>query len=827
MFAPKTTKGLASPARQSTAQPSPLASLASGGAGKAASLLQEQAPRGASWDFSKISISAPRPADRPQVRSLPDIVPSKLVVGAFDHPLEHEADRVAESIQPRPGASSASGARVESGAAPGCVAEVLRSPGRPLDATVRAEFEPRFGQDFSKVRIHADAQAADAARSVDAVAFAFGHHIVLGEGRTVSDRRLLAHELTHVMQQSGTTGGSGSAPVRRPGGAPLAIARAPAPPTRQLSSGPQLPADAQMVELARIEYTQADISFKTGDGVSLGRMAAQMRQRGWDISRPADVVKMSDGRLVSLDHRRLWAADRAGLTTVSARIHSESDVLAADAAARFKIDKDRVPQGTNPRTGAPWKAGDVPRTWGDAVAFRSAGQGFSKVVRGSNSGFAPTALPGGGVRDPSFPATGSRNMPMRVQPGRLEQRIDPGAGGSIIKSGGVRRNVPTGKVVTGAIDGKTGGTGPTGGGPVSGPGGTRTPIEGRRPPVSKVVTGASDGKTGGTGPTGGGPVSGPGGTRTLFEGRGPPVNAITASPHAQRVNATRARMGSAWSMLLADQLSYVRGAELKKASAAYASLERTIEQHREKGIDVTVTVIAEVPAHPDVMALVSGTGDLGQIVRFHDMFISKLSLPASAATSKVATMYDAGGHSRDHVGLGDMTLTQQIRAQLGDKYPVPGTGPRPDFYFVEGRQFLPGYAQSDNTQPASPMAKRATTKGLAGAWSPELRGVFSGHISQMMLLTTRALNVDVDASGMATPRMTLVSRPYAFENGGPTATMVMTGRFKMGEGYPPQAQWFWSSFEFIPGKDVLLEWAHGQDMTHDNLWDALFLWRRH
>jgi hypothetical protein len=56
-------------------------------------------------------------------------------------------------------------------------------------------------------------------------------------------------------------------------------------------------------------------------------------------------------------------------------------------------------------------------------------------------------------------------MPMRVQPGPLEQRIDPTAGGSVIKSGGVRKNVPTAKGVTGVIGGKTAGADPTGGKP--------------------------------------------------------------------------------------------------------------------------------------------------------------------------------------------------------------------------------------------------------------------------------------------------------------------------------------------------------------------------
>ena len=124
----------------------------------------------------------------------------------------------------------------------------------------------------------------------------------------------------------------------------------------------------------------------------------------------------------------------------------------------------------------------------------------------------------------------------------------------------------------------------------------------------------------------------------------------------------------------------------------------------------------------------------------------------------------------------------------------------------------------------SHMATR--TKGLNGTWKPEFRTVFVGDIYQVMPLAARALKVDVDASGAAMPRMTLASRDYTFENGGPNATMIMTGRFKMGEGYPPQAQWFWSSFEFHPAEGLILEWAHGQNMTQTKLWEALFLWRR-
>jgi hypothetical protein len=83
----------------------------------------------------------------------------------------------------------------------------LAGSGSPLDPTTRASFEHRLGHDFSKVRIHADASAAESARAADALAYTVGHNVVFGAGQyrpaTSEGRRLLAHELTHVVQQAG------------------------------------------------------------------------------------------------------------------------------------------------------------------------------------------------------------------------------------------------------------------------------------------------------------------------------------------------------------------------------------------------------------------------------------------------------------------------------------------------------------------------------------------------------------------------------------------------------------------------------------------------
>ncbi|RKY26266.1 MAG: hypothetical protein DRP61_06140, partial [Candidatus Omnitrophota bacterium] len=81
----------------------------------------------------------------------------------------------------------------------------LRGSEQPLPKSIRAFFESRFGYDFSHVRIHTDPEAAKLARALNAEAFTYGRDIYFGEGKynpgTLTGKRLLAHELTHVVQQ--------------------------------------------------------------------------------------------------------------------------------------------------------------------------------------------------------------------------------------------------------------------------------------------------------------------------------------------------------------------------------------------------------------------------------------------------------------------------------------------------------------------------------------------------------------------------------------------------------------------------------------------------
>lgn len=96
-------------------------------------------------------------------------------------------------------------ASADPGRVPPVVHEVLHTGGQPLDPPTRAFMGARFGYDFSRVRVFSDARAAESAQAVNALAYTSGRNVVFGRGQyaphTTEGRKLLAHELTHVMQQ--------------------------------------------------------------------------------------------------------------------------------------------------------------------------------------------------------------------------------------------------------------------------------------------------------------------------------------------------------------------------------------------------------------------------------------------------------------------------------------------------------------------------------------------------------------------------------------------------------------------------------------------------
>jgi hypothetical protein len=131
---------------------------------------------------------------------------------------EQEADHVAEQVLTEPmnpgvgGTSTriqhlATQPTAQMEPAPASVERVLANPGRPLEPTLRQDMERRFVHDFSRVRVHSGTEAEQSARDINARAYTAGQSIAFGAGEftpeTRDGRRLLAHELAHVMQQSG------------------------------------------------------------------------------------------------------------------------------------------------------------------------------------------------------------------------------------------------------------------------------------------------------------------------------------------------------------------------------------------------------------------------------------------------------------------------------------------------------------------------------------------------------------------------------------------------------------------------------------------------
>ena len=173
-----------------------------------------------SHDFSRISIFSPSPVQ----------VQPKLTINTPGDKYEQEADRVASQVirlpkpYPQHDFSSSGGLKEQdaneqlrtkfiqkhdlSEGAPPIVQDVISSHGQPLDPEIRSFFEPRFGHDFSRVKVHTDSKADRSALALNARAYTFGKDIIFGKGQytpqTGEGKRILAHELTHVVQQEAT-----------------------------------------------------------------------------------------------------------------------------------------------------------------------------------------------------------------------------------------------------------------------------------------------------------------------------------------------------------------------------------------------------------------------------------------------------------------------------------------------------------------------------------------------------------------------------------------------------------------------------------------------
>jgi len=185
---------------------------------------------GLQFDFARIPIKTPPIQRKPTISSPGD---------AYEREADEVADKVMRLAEPGPIASGPAAiqpkclecedeekkpiqtkrealANAETALDAGAAVRAAEWGGAPLPREVRSYFEPRFGYDFSRVRVHADGVASDGARAVKARAYTIGCDIVFGSGEyapaMMEGKRLLAHELTHVVQQ-GAAPAAGQSPT--------------------------------------------------------------------------------------------------------------------------------------------------------------------------------------------------------------------------------------------------------------------------------------------------------------------------------------------------------------------------------------------------------------------------------------------------------------------------------------------------------------------------------------------------------------------------------------------------------------------------------------
>ena len=225
----------------------------------------------------------------------------KLAIGSAHDPLEREADRVADQVLAGPARGigraplkiqrAAPGSGDGASHAPVNVHKVIASPGRALDSGVRHDMEQRFGRDFSQVRVHQDAAADRSARDVGARAYTVGRDIVFAAGQfepsTGAGRRLLAHELTHVVQQSGADRrerGRGAASASASGAEVLQ--RTPAAPTN--AAGPAVRDISRIRIDAVADFLASGLTAARTVNVHLND--ATIVHLSWELYNPNDVL---------------------------------------------------------------------------------------------------------------------------------------------------------------------------------------------------------------------------------------------------------------------------------------------------------------------------------------------------------------------------------------------------------------------------------------------------------------------------------------------------------------------------------------------------------
>ena len=653
---------------------------------------------------------------------------AKLAVSHPQDPYEQEADRVADQVmrtpesQTRPAMGAAPSvqrhgvecrdelhrsAAAEAGAVVDTATEAaiaaLAGRGRPLPKSVRAFMEPRFNADFAAVRVHDDAQAHQLARSLSAQAFTVGSNVVFGAGRYVPDsdagKRLLAHELTHVVQQAG---------------APVALQRSPDDSMDAILSEPLTPNDM---------YHQ--LLLQRAGPLSIG--VTQVNAASKRIGEIDDAVAPLKGRLAQAE-----AVQREPLNAQIGSLLKERRTLSRGQALG-SFGKGR-PAGTGQIT---YVAMQVVDRQGRRIALEFATTNATEhaeeaMIRRLSAALTPEQLSGARLL-----VVGDQQVCEERCRGALErfgehfdlasveaevfvrERV-VGAGDATPRTtlktstqraseGLVPRKLPTNLIYQRPASPPK-------------PGSPGSPTVARQPPVHPAEVSPHAGPTHAANETA--PHTRPPAVtveHASVPGAAPAGERRVASPgaplEAPHIHGGGSAVLSATEFgaaaLLSAQLESVRNAERARAEAALAELMPQIEDLRSQGRGVTVTIVVELPEQFDVMAAAASVGDVGQRVLFNRMFIESVSRPlVTARADQAVSSISANDAPGDPAAIDphDLPLQAQIRWQMGDRTPLPSMRPRRGYRFASRSQVLPGYPpKATHDMPA---------RGVEGQYRP-------------------------------------------------------------------------------------------------------------
>jgi hypothetical protein len=280
--------------------------------------------------------------------------------------------------------------------------------------------------------------------------------------------------------------------------------------------------------------------------------------------------------------------------------------------------------------------------------------------------------------------------------------------------------------------------------------------------------------------------------------------------------------------LLSAQLDAVRGAELAKAEAALRALTPQIEQFRQQGKSVTVTLVVEVPDQIDIAAVWAGIGDPDQVVYFRKMFISSAVKATSQTGPANASMRpnEAPGDP-DRYDPQELSLNQQIEGQMGEKYPIASLRPRKGFHFASRDLGLPAYTVSE--QPGG--------RGILGAYRPiyirridegEKSSILTYGMKRVLRISGDAVSLNVTMVDMNDARLYDAGSIMRFQQ--QTASFDQT--FEKDTGSKSDGYRIRSHFRYVRTQDfdLLIEDARGTDLdphwgvVGSRTWRARLVW---